>query len=160
MPKIYFVSGKIEDVDIDEAEFDRLILRMQSSGIRFTRLKNGSVVPLNSNTMELITREGLAPRKPTVVKIEESIPSIEETIKSIEEENEPSPMDRERAALEEIVAKSNCTHAGKLTVQKLEGKKGTRYFHVCSFCGWKSKFVKAEDLTETDKELAAIYQES
>lgn len=165
MAKIYFVSGKIEDMDITRHELDRMILKMKTSGIRFTQLKNGSYVPLNSNTMELISAEGIEiPIKvveEVVIDVEVPAPVELEIVEEVKKEIVPeSAMDRERTALEMIKAKSDCTHDGdKLTICKIEGRKGTRYFHVCSFCGWRSKFVKADSLSDSDKEKAQTYSE-
>jgi hypothetical protein len=173
--KIYFASGKVETVDMTKLEFDKMIEKMKMGGLRFVLLPNGTHVPLNSNTIEFIDSEGhgrMRTPRPELT-VEQQIDNVKEEIAQTKEkmateigildrenpsltqkleENPITGAEREKEILAKIFAKSDCTHDGdKLKLYKSSGKKGDRYFHSCSFCNWRSKFVKAESLTDEQK---------
>lgn len=166
MPKIYFTSGKVEDLEVNEEDFGRMVLKMQTSGMKLLRLKNGSLVPLNSNTIEIVTCDDFKKLVPEVVVVPiastEAVCIVKE--EPVEEskpiESASTTYDKEKKALAIIIEKSNCRHEPeKLTLTKIDGKKGCRYFYVCSFCGWRGRYVKAETLKVEDKEAAKTYSE-
>lgn len=177
--KIYFTSGKVEEFEIDEREYNAMINRLKDKGVRLLALPNGNFVPLNSNTIELIDTGGMNKRVVRPVEpptLEQQIETVKEEIAQTKEtlaselgeqdrdnpsatqEQEPkvlSGVEKERKILEEITAKSNCTHQGdNLKLFSVSGKKGTRYYFLCTFCGYRSKFIKAESLTEDEKKTA------
>ena len=185
---IYFASGKSETVDMDKREFDTMIIRMKTGGVRFLELPNGCMVPLNSNTIEYIDSEGHGkfrrPKpEPTAevaqVAVDKQIESVKQEIEAkkaelateigVQNRENPAAMqaqevnpitgaEREKQIIAKILEKSNCKHEqSKLRWYKTVGKKGERYFQVCSFCGWRGKFVKAESISDEDKANAAIY---
>ena len=171
MPKIYFTSGKVENLEMTPADLDNMIVKMKGGGIRLLKFKNGSYIPLNSNTIEIITCEDCVSITPPVivpviasteaVGIEKEI----EVLASIEpepvvkEDGPKTTLQREQEVLAEIINKSNCTHGGFLTYHKIDGKKGARYFQVCSFCGWRGRYVRGDSLTDEEKTNAKVYTE-
>jgi septal ring factor EnvC (AmiA/AmiB activator) len=180
--KIFFTSGKSEQVEITKTEFDKTIEKMKMGGVRFLVLPNGVHVPLNSNTIEYVDPEEhrrVRLQRQDNPTVEQHIDSIKEEIKSTKEElaTEMGVQDRERPAetqknevnsvtgaereaniLKEIIAKSDCAHEeDKLKLCKSVSKKGERYFWVCSFCTWRSKFIKAESLTQEQKDTAQTF---
>lgn len=82
----------------------------------------------------------------------------------IEEVAEPEDtIEQDRAdAMKELMAKSSCKHENQsMFYQNISTKKGdsARYFPVCEFCGQRFRFVKADDLTDEQKESAQLWAE-
>jgi len=165
MPKILYASGK--EVYIKPEELNRLVVKFQTSGVRMAKTRTGEILFLNSNTMDYIdvsdlkTNIALSVLEEPVVVLDEA---VSEKVASMvvlpkEEVNPESAVQREQKKLEEIMQKSNCTHTNTLEYVVSTGVKGKRYSQLCSFCGWRSKFIKAESLTEEQRAGAKDYIE-
>ena len=158
MPKILYASGK--EVYIEPEELNRMILKFQTSGVRMAKTKNGNILFLNSNTMDYLDvsdlKHNIIPPLSVVEEVVEVVPVVELKIVEV---NPESAVQKEQRALDEIMQKSNCTHQGLLKYTVSAGVKGKRYAQQCSFCGWRSKFIKAETLTEAEREGAEQYNE-
>ena len=90
----------------------------------------------------------------------------------VEEEEPETQQQRNDRLLAEMKEKSDCAgngHEGKEQVIHFQDvmirKKGAktslpsrRYFPVCSFCGLRQKYVKADSLTDEQKENAKLYE--
>ena len=160
---------------MDEKQCTNMKLRMTGSGIRFYDLRNGKFIPLNSNTIEMIDFE-----RPTeevkMLTVEEmldsdtgqvdmdDVPDYINPTATFEKEKAAAPPSREEKAatgLATLIEKSSCKHElDKQELNKVGSKKGTRYFNVCSFCGWRGRFVKESSLTAEQRDNAKIYQAS
>jgi len=167
MPRIHFTSGKV--MDITEHEYDHIMPKMKNGGIRFYPTKRGDLIPLNSMTMEIITK-GLEPAEldpEAKDPVEYKMPDSNETMKynkkvpeKAEEDKEPKLTDQQKAekAMADIIAKSNCTHpeeTSQICVQ--ETSKGPRYFPICTFCGFRGRYVKKDSLTDEQKTNAQVW---
>lgn len=159
MPKILYASGK--EVYIEPEELNRMILKFQTSGVRMAKTKNGNILFLNSNTMDYLDvsdlKQNIIPPLSVVEEVVECSFTVEP--QPVVETNPESAVQKEQRALDEIMQKSNCTHQGLLKYTVSAGVKGKRYAQQCSFCGWRSKFIKAETLTEAEREGAEQYNE-
>ena len=82
-----------------------------------------------------------------IAKVEESVP--------VEEKVEPvGVLAKEEAALEEIYKKQACTHPSeKCSLYKHISVKGTRYYSQCE-CGYRSRFIATDQLSEEAKTSA------
>ena len=160
MPTINFISGNTKYIPIED--FLTITNRMISGGLKFTKLKDGDWIPLNSNTMEFISCQDIPKREKIkyadpeeeakVIVSQEIVEKVEVEKKAIE--------DRRKEELAELIAKSNCTHDGdKISIFKSDSKKGIRYFKVCKFCGYRDRFIKESELTTEQKDNALFYQE-
>ena len=158
MPKIYFTSGKT--IEISGKEYSKMAPRMQASGVRLYRTSKGDFIPLNSNTMELIelgepeampkeVAPSPEPMKPTKAEVEVMVEKVEK---------QETREDEQQRLLEEITAKSDCVHEEK-EIYKQSTTKGDRWFPVCTFCGKRDRFVKADSLTPAEKLNAKVWQE-
>lgn len=160
MPTIYFISGNTKHIPVED--FLTTTDRMISGGLKFTKLKDGDWIPLNSTTMEFISCQDMPKRKKIIYADPEEEAKVivsQEIVQRVEEEKK-SIEDRRKAELSELLAKSDCKHEGdKLSVFKSDSKKGVRYFKVCKFCGYRERFIKEADLTTEQKENALFYQE-
>jgi hypothetical protein len=88
------------------------------------------------------------------------------------EKKKESPQERTERVLAEMTIKANCPgtgHKGHEQVIHFQDvmirRKGAktslpsrRYFPVCSFCGLRQKYVKAETLSDDVKENATLYE--
>jgi hypothetical protein len=159
MPTIHFISG--DKLVVDPEEFKAVNARMIFGGTKFVRLKSGDLVSLNSTTIEYISMEDMptpAPAPAPEPVVEEQVTKSEEIIQKVEE-IKATAQDKQKEFINEMIAKSSCTHQpDQLIVMKSGGKKGLRYFKVCSFCGWRDRFMKENLLTEEEKENAPFYQ--
>lgn len=158
--KIFFSSGKMEQVEMTSSEFNRMLKAMKDTGIRFVQLRNGNYIPVNSNTMELIESELEEMKRHRVavnpVEEETHVPVVE----TKEESKDVGSAAREKEALELLMKKSDCEHDGdKLVLCKAIGKKGERFFKVCNFCGYRSKFISSDLVTDGEKANAKIFVE-
>ena len=163
--KIYFTSGKVVEREMDYAETKAMVTRMGGSGIRFYDMRDGRWIPLNSNTIELIESENLiVQRKPVPVEMAAELTDREDPDATFEQEQLSAPVSREEKAdnvMQDIINKSNCKHEQeKLILSTVGSKKGDRYFYVCSFCGWRGRFVKADSLTPEEIDNATEYKAS
>jgi len=90
----------------------------------------------------------------------------------VAEEKKESPQERTDRVLAEMKEKSDCAgngHKGKEQVIHFQDvmirRKGAktslpsrRYFPVCAFCGLRQKYVKAESLSDEQKDNATLYE--
>lgn len=145
---LHFASGKA--LPISQREFEQIAPKLQQGGIRLYRTGDKHLVPLNSNTIELIEYvedapvEQVAP-KPTPepqVKLGSPEPTEAENktispepIEEVKEEVKESPMDK-------MMRLSNCAHEPeKMELYRQHTAKGIRYFPVCSYCGKRERYI-------------------
>jgi hypothetical protein len=163
MPRIYFTSGKT--MDIDDDEFRKMPPKLQYGGVRLWRLKNGSFIPLNSNTIELVEKEtpedmeraaalkkvqALADQMTEAMADTEETPvpaDVPEEFEKKEIVQEETIQQRRDRQMQEMLDKSNCTHVDKV-LYKQDTKQGTKHFPVCTFCGKRERFVSVKKIKE------------
>ena len=155
MSTIHFISGKTQEVTVDDVT--KLIDKLKYSGIRMMvdrRESSTLVIPLNSTTIECIE----VPAE--YIKKEEPEPTVEKITVGDKEEDKPKKSDEEKyqEVMDEMIAKSNCTHQNQ-DIYKQETSNGTRYFPVCSFCGKRERYVKADSLSDEQKENAKEWKD-
>jgi hypothetical protein len=155
MPILNFSSGKQQT--IYPSELQNFIIKLKNGGIRVAKLVNGSYIMLNSNTMEFIDCSDQEEKEQFPTPVVESTSSIDSGLSAVEV-NPPGMAERERDALAEMIAKSNCVHTNTVLYKSI-GKKGDRYFYVCEFCGKRERFVSSDTLSEDEKEKALVYHE-
>ena len=144
---IYFTSGK--SLEITETERLAIAPKLLSGGVRLYRTGAGHLIPLNSNTMEMIEYI------PEVIKEEPPKPKIEKEITSnfeIKEKEKRTPEQRYQDAHDELMAKSSCTHENQ-TLYVQQTAKGERFFPVCDFCGKRERYISEK------KVVAGEYEE-
>jgi hypothetical protein len=152
---LHFCSGK--SLPITQKEFEQIAPKLQQGGIRLYRTGSKSLVPLNSNTIELIEYVDdvpveIIPPKATpepLPKIEAVEPPEAEnkeiSEKPIEEPVE-SPMDK-------MMRLSNCKHEPeKLELYRQHTAKGIRYFPLCSYCGKRERYVSESKIVKGEYE--------
>lgn len=163
MPRIHFLSGKVMDITMHE--YTKIMPKMKNGGIRFYDTRRGDLIPLNSTTIEMITKGDMpAPLDEVVEPVEYKMPDSQETMKYATT-IEPTPEEvsegdeaKAQRLMDEMLAKSNCNHPeDKAIIYKKETSKGVRYFPVCSFCGKRERYVKAESLTDEQKLSAKVW---
>jgi hypothetical protein len=166
MPKIYFTSGKT--LEITEYEFERIAPKLQMGGIRLYRTGQGNLIPLNSTTMELIEKESTidafveaveeaeklveGAKDETVKETPEPTKAPEKEEKTVEEVEAPkkeTQQERQDKMLAELIEKSNCLHPrDKLEMKYQETKAGKRYFPVCTFCGYRHRYISIKKVRQ------------
>jgi len=176
MINIHFASGKSRE--IDETEFSKLPIKLQQRGIRIMIANEGRLmIPLNSNTIEFIEEsedeignvkeiiegsgeiEEVIEPEETAVTVDELKGMVEELKQvQIEVDAKKDIEQKQHEAMEEILAKSSCTH-DNLDIYKQATSKGERYFPVCSFCGKRERYIKADSLSDEQKETAKIWKD-
>ena len=141
---LHFCSGK--SLPITQKEFEQIAPKLQQGGIRLYRTGSQSLVPLNSNTIELIEFVNDVPiEKPAPqVKLEqpaETAPEAEiktidpEPVVEVEEVPKELPMDK-------MLRLSNCKHEPEiLELYRQHTAKGIRYFPVCTVCGKRERYI-------------------
>jgi hypothetical protein len=147
---IHFTSGKT--LEISQKEFDQIAPKLQQGGVRLYRTGDGSFVPLNSMTMELIElhKEAIAetPPAPKVETIAEKPSEAPEATISPEEVVAPK-----KSPMEEMLEKSNCKHEPeKMELYRQHTAKGIRYFPVCKFCGKRERYVSESKIVKGEYE--------
>ena len=162
MPKILYASGR--EVYISPKELDHTIVRMMNAGVRMMKIKSGNNLFLNSNTMDYIDNSDMVDYIPED-KLKLEVPVVEKAedvvIVPVEEVKPESAVQKEEKILEQIMAKGSCRHEPEKLVLKYKvGVKGKRYFNECTFCNWRSKFIKAETIAEAERAGAEQYIES
>jgi hypothetical protein len=75
-----------------------------------------------------------------------------------EESVELSDEEVKQKQMEDLLAKSSCTHEN-YTLHVQQTKKGPRYFPVCEFCGKRERYVKNSSLTVEEKAEAVEWVE-
>ena len=134
---IHFVSGKT--LDIDELEFSNIAPKLQGKGIKCQRSQAGHIIPLNSSTIEFIEH------------VVDELPSSVEVNGEILEVVKKEPKEEAKDPMEDMIAKSNCTHENQsLYLQKTA--KGDRYFPVCDFCGKRERYVSEKKVLDGEYE--------
>lgn len=166
MATIHFTSGKTQEIDTDR--FEKFIPELKSRGIRLmldTNDERSLLIPLNSNTIEFIEKKFEKVEKPEPVeeKPVSDIEALENMKKEIEEskkevESKKDLEERQKEAMDELMAKSNCTHTNQ-SIRVQQTSNGPRYFPACDFCGKRERFVKADSLTDEQKENAILWED-
>jgi hypothetical protein len=155
---IHFTSGK--KLEITQKEMDTIAPKLQAGGIRMYRTGKQCLIPLNSNTMELIEFvpevEAATPKRKIVTIVpKKPLPAEPEPDPQPEEEEEKTlgAEEREKNAMNRLIEKSNCKHdAEKLELYIQHTAKGVRYFPVCSFCGKRERYVSEKKIVAGEYE--------
>jgi hypothetical protein len=159
MVRIHFISGKELEFEYD---WIKLAPKFQHLGLRMFRTPGGQLVPANSPTIEYIeieeTAEEIIAKE---IKVEES-PVIEAPVEEPAEKKEQSAHEKAAEMLEEMKKLSSCPHEkyDYYYVNSTAGpnrKPVKRYFPVCANCGIREKFIKADSLTDEQKENAKVW---
>jgi len=145
--EIYFISGRM--VEISQSEFTRLTIRFNTSNRNYARFICDSGAMLMIENIELIVPVG----EPDAVEIKEP--------KAPEAKKELTDLEAERkAAMDDLMAKSSCTHTCEQELYKTDTKTGPRFFKLCSFCGGnRTRFIALKDLTDEELESAKEWGE-
>jgi hypothetical protein len=153
---VYFTDGTV--TELSRRDTDNFILRMREGGVRMVHTRDTDpmqvLVISSCPVSHVIMDYKHTPQPPNPVVDNAPVR---------QEDSSPAESGQERAdkALAELTARSNCRHeTEQIMYCKSESTKGTRYFPVCSFCGWKGKFVPADSLSEEVKMSAVVYQEA
>lgn len=156
MGVVYFTSGR--EVVLSQRDTDNFVIRMKEGGVRMVKTRDTDpqqvIVISQSPVSHVVLDYKHTPQPLYDVEVKTDAPEgQEEKPKSIQE--------RAGEVLDNMIAKANCKHeTDKIIYYKKEmGAKGNRYFPMCSFCGWKGKFAAAEDLSDSVKNAALVYQE-
>lgn len=155
---IHFTSGK--EFKLGELEFAKIAPKLQLGGVRLYRTGNGSFIPLNSNTMEMIE---YVPDVVDIIEADDETPTPKilnpgtpneiPTQPTPTEEAKPSIEDRKQSIMDELIEKSNCKHEPeKLRMFQQSTAKGIRYFPVCSFCGKRERYVSEKKVRDGELE--------
>ena len=159
MSKIVFNSGK--ELEFPYEKWNETLVKLKTGGIRMLAINDRDLglvmVPLNSNNMEHIEQ---GPEPELQRREEEVAVDVEEKVEEEEIKEEPKEEKKETAQgkrdrlLEELKERSNCKHPPELLdLYRQETKTGTKYFNVCSFCGFRSRFIAKKDLEERGLDL-------
>lgn len=149
---IHFTSGK--RLEISEREFRQIAPKLQAGGVRLYRQgQTGNLIPLNSNTMELIEHIEEKHDEKVVEKLKEQSKEnkTENTKleKETEEPKEESAEERRKRLEAEVFAKSNCKHENQ-ELYYTQTTRGKKYFPVCTFCGKRDRFISIEKIKNED----------
>lgn len=157
---VYCLEGR--SFPISMAERERLMAAMgtKKGMFRWTddagnQIVLDKIISIEVDEYEFSGRRGINVDKP----VEKKAVEVEATEDSPDHELE----EKRKEMLEELMAKSSCKHDNKvLYYQVTKTGKGVsnRYFPVCEFCGQRFRFVKAEDLTDEEKDAALEWVES
>jgi hypothetical protein len=155
MGVVYFTDGTV--TELSRRDTDNFVLRMREGGVRMVHTRDTDpmeVLVISSCPVSRVIMDYKhTPQPPNVV--EEKAPVRQEDSGPAE-----SGQERSEKAMAELIAKSSCIHEeDKIMYNKLVGKRGVRYFPVCTFCGWKGKYVSEDSLSDEVKAAALIYQE-
>lgn len=137
---IHFTSGKV--LEITDDEMRSIAPRLKNGGIRICTVGIGHLIPLNSNTMEMIE---LVVEPENEILVENSEEIIEDKNDVIEKEK--TPQEKQDDAMKELLAKSNCKHENTV-LYKQHTAKGIRYFPVCPFCGKRERYVSEKRIMD------------
>ena len=152
---IRFTSGKT--LEITEKEFRAIAPKLKGGGIRLLTTKDQHLIPLNSNTMEIIEYVQDEPVEGKVIEKEPEVlpeqPTLPEGATPKKEETPESIEARKEKALAEMIEKSNCKHErDKLLMYRHDTAKGVRYFPVCTFCGKRERYVSEKKVRDGEIE--------
>jgi hypothetical protein len=155
MGMVHFVDGRV--LELSPRDTTNFMVRLREGGVRMVMTRD--TVPMvaliisNCPVAQVTLDHAFTPQP--IITPEEKPP-----VKTEGTEDKQSIVEKEQEILQQIMAKSSCLHEPeKLMYMKVEGKKGTRYFPVCSFCGWRGKFVASDQLTDAVKQAAQTLQE-
>ncbi len=70
---------------------------------------------------------------------------------------EDNPVNKQQETLDRMIELSNCKHENS-TIYKRETKTGVKYFPVCDVCARPGRFVKADTLTDEQKNDAQLLE--
>jgi hypothetical protein len=174
MVRINFTSGKHLDV---EYNWEQLAPKFQLGGVRMFKPRPGILIPLNSQTIEMIEDLGHEEEDATVSEETAEPDEFSETFEATHDkptEREPeepvdlkdekpmSAQEKQDEMLAYMKEMSECTHEAHdyyyTDSQVGRAKKPVRrYFPVCVKCGIREKFVKADSLTDEQKENAEVW---
>jgi len=166
MVRITFTSGHEREFDY---EWNKVTPKLLQGGIRLWAPYPGIVIPLNSSTIAMVEfEEDDVMDGDFEIEIEMDEDEEETVDETVEEEDEPTPKksieEKKEEFLAETKAKANCKHenteiyyqevkTGSRTAQKI----ARRYFPVCTFCGLRERYVKADSLTDEQRANAKIW---
>jgi DNA-directed RNA polymerase subunit M/transcription elongation factor TFIIS len=165
MPKLHFVNGYV--LEVPEEEYLNLMRRLTHANMKYwVKKSTGDLVFMTSPSMALLERElpdGSDDEKETVPEAPAEVAEPKDDTENVREKETEDPA---VTALREVTEKSECLksgHAGQNQIifkQMLSTKSGPseRYFSVCEFCGFKSRFIAKDKLTEDIREAAKLYE--
>jgi len=180
MNKLFLNDGT--SVDLPEHRLAKFLTMLTHRGIKSVRFGSNIVIVSPSNLIRIELgeedeRDQRKKRVPVQKVVEERKDEEGDATESgddepVAEEKAETPQERNDRALAEMVEKSNCAgnkHKGKeQTIHyqdvmiRRKGAKDSlpsrRYFPVCTFCGLRQKYVKADTLTDVQKENATLYE--
>lgn len=174
MVVIHFASGKTHEFEYD---WNNLAPKFQLGGIRMFKAPDGSLIPLNSHTIERIefveteeeiiadewTEETVDINDQEAVAVAGVVEEINDADIEAEEEKPLTPDQKAALLLEEMKAKSECTHEGTTVYVYSDSSVGKgrkpirRYRTQCTNCGVIGKFIKSATLTDEEKLNAKEY---
>jgi hypothetical protein len=154
MGKVYFTDGR--SVELSPRDTKSFFMRMKEGGVRMvlTRDTDPQLVIVISacpvSYMELDTAH--VPSPAVITEEKAAVLQEDATVKG--------GAAKEAEVLAEITARSNCKHeAEKMVLHKMDSATGVKYFNICSFCGYRTRFIAAATLSTEQKEAAVQYQE-
>lgn len=163
MATIHFSSGKTREIDADR--LDKFIMDLKGRGIKLMVDRKPDcilIVPLNSNTMEFIEEIPEVKPEPVVEETEVTLEDLKEELEEAKEEidSKKDIEEKRKEQMDEMMRKSSCTHPeDQMVIFRHDTKKGSRFFPVCSFCGKRERYVKAESLSDEVKNAAEIWED-
>jgi hypothetical protein len=156
MIKVNFTSGK--SLELEEGEDQKFLRNIKLRGnIRYYETMAGHLIPLNSQTIELVEimkdpTDALIDTLPVEIEVDEEKlnESMETPVPEMDEMNkqEAPKTKTQDELLEEMRKRSDCNHEGLLQMCVSETKQGRRYFPVCSFCGHRMRYVGKQKVAE------------
>jgi hypothetical protein len=166
---IHFSSGK--EQSISAGKLDKFIMDLKGRGIKLMIDRNDDrtlIIPLNSSTLEFIVdvydfkemeqTESDAPPPEEEDELKQMKEELDAATKEVEDKKDVE--EKRDDAMKDIMDKSNCTHPkDKLVYYRQDTSKGSRYFPVCSFCGKRERYVKAESLSDEVKAAAPLWED-
>ena len=160
---IHFSSGKTQEIAVEK--FRNFPVELNKRGVKTMRDDNEDrqlLIPLNSNTIEFIeciyieVEEEVVP-EPTqdeiLAMIQQEAKEMKESVdskKDLEEKREEAEAD--------FMKRANCTHTNLDIFKKVQAN-GVRYMPVCADCGKRERYVKADSLSDAQKENAKILED-
>jgi len=149
-------TGESFPLTFEQARQIQFKMRGAGGSFPFVQMEDGSVIMLKHIVGffadEFDTDKLVRKPEPKVAE-----PKAEVTEDSNDEEIE----EKRKAALDEMLAKSSCTHENQTIyyqeVKTSTGKTSRRYFPVCDFCGLRMRLLKATALTDEQKDSAVEY---
>jgi hypothetical protein len=159
MFRFYFASGKTQLADGD---WEKLVPKLLQTGIKVYKADPNTLIPLTSNTIEMIKYEEPECQKEPETPKTEPVKTEEEVVPTpVIEEKEPKKMTDDEY-MKKVADLSSCTHTHhdlyfQETLVGRAKKPAKRYFPVCSTCGLRERYVKADSLSDEEKENAKVW---